>query len=482
MKKSFLSHILLSLSVCLLSLASCQVREAGGVVDGEPDIFPDYVGVTLPVNIAPINFMVRDATAIRADFACEGQLLEVVANSGEVVDIPAGKWRKMLQQTVGKTLDITVSVWDDRYPDGVKYNPFSVYISADSIDAYVAYRLIEPGYESWQDMGIYQRELSTFDETPIVTNRQNNGGCLNCHSFQQYNPDRMLFHARGAGGGTVFWKDGDLRKVDMSATNLKMKGVYPMWHKDGRYVVFSSNKTSQSFYSAGRTPIEVYDMSSDIFVYDTETGREIADPRFTEETHLETFPAFSPDGRHLYLCRADSVDFNNNFANLRYSIVRADFHAEDGSLGEKIDTVFDAVATRKSASFPRLSPDGRYLLFTQSDFATFPIWHREADLKMIDLQTGEEMDTTPLNSNETESYHSWSSNGRWVVFSSRRVDSRYTRLFFAHVRADGSFGKPFLLPQRNPMENNYRLKSYNIPEYIKSKATLPKGRVTDLFR
>ena len=101
---------------------------------------------------------------------------------------------------------------------------------------------------------------------------------------------------------------------------------------------------------------------------------------------------------------------------------------------------------------------------------------------MIDLQTGEEMDTTPLNSNETESYHSWSSNGRWVVFSSRRVDSRYTRLFFAHVRADGSFGKPFLLPQRNPMENNYRLKSYNIPEYIKSKATLPKGRVTDLFR
>ena len=148
MKKSFLSHILLSLSVCLLSLASCQVREAGSVVDGEPDIFPDYAGVTLPVNIAPINFMVRDATAIRADFACEGQLLEVVANSGEVVDIPAGKWRKMLQQTVGKTLDITVSVWDDRYPDGVKYNPFSIHISADSIDAYVAYRLIVPGYES----------------------------------------------------------------------------------------------------------------------------------------------------------------------------------------------------------------------------------------------------------------------------------------------------------------------------------------------
>ena len=71
-----------------------------------------------------------------------------------------------------------------------------------------------------------------------------------------------------------------------------------------------------------------------------------------------------------------------------------------------------------------------------------------------------------VNSNNTESFHDWSTNSRWFVFSSRRDDGLYTRLYIAHIDANGKASKPFMLPQRNPMQNVYNLFSYNVPEFI----------------
>ena len=72
-----------------------------------------------------------------------------------------------------------------------------------------------------------------------------------------------------------------------------------------------------------------------------------------------------------------------------------------------------------------------------------------------------------INSADTESYHSWSSNGRWVIFSSRRDDGGYTRPFIAHIDADGRGSKPFELPQADPDYHRQFMKSYNIPEFMK---------------
>lgn len=47
-----------------------------------------------------------------------------------------------------------------------------------------------------------------------------------------------------------------------------------------------------------------------------------------------------------------------------------------------------------------------------------------------------------VNSSDAESYHSWSSNSRWFVFSSRRDDGLYTRLYIAHASPDEQIGKP----------------------------------------
>lgn len=90
------------------------------------------------------------------------------------------------------------------------------------------------------------------------------------------------------------------------------------------------------------------------------------------------------------------------------------------------------------------------------------------------------VDTDILNSSDVESYHSWSSNGRWVIFSSKRIDGRYTRLYVAHW--DGKrFTKPLLLPQKNPEHNRERLYSYNIPEFAKTAVSIDRDQMAELF-
>lgn len=146
-------------------------------------------------------------------------------------------------------------------------------------------------------------------------------------------------------------------------------------------------------------------------------------------------------------------------------------------LGNKIDTIYNARTVGKSASFPRVSPNGKYLMYTLSAYGNFSIWHRDADLFMINLDTGKNMNINALNSKETESYHSWSSNSHWIVFSSRRLDGLYTRLYIAHIDNNGNVSKPFLLPQDDV--NHYTLlqKSYNIPEFIKGPIKMSPNKI-----
>ena len=448
----------------------------------KPMIFPDYEGVTVPCNIAPLNFSVMGADYVKAEISVDGVQKLVVKGRRGLVDIPVEEWQKLLAECKGKSLSIAVQAWGESEPQGVGYEPFEIAVSADEIDPWIAYRLIEPSYEGWQQMGLYQRNLSTFEEKVLVDNSVNNDGCVNCHSFKDYSPDEMMFHARGEGGGTVFYKDGELSKVSFPTIGPKKQGVYPMWNPKGRFVAYSSNDTKQAFFAKGEQKIEVYDKSSDLMIYDVERGEMLVDQRFMDSTRMETFPAWSPGGEYLYFCSADPVQLPHGRKQLHYDILRVKFDAEKRTLAEQVDTVYYSRTDERSASFPRISPDGRYLLYTSSDCATFPIWHNKADLAMIDLQSGEQVDISQINSSQAESCHAWSSNGRWVVVGSRRLDARFTRLYFAHISADGKCGKPFLLPQQNPQHNTWRLKSYNVPEFIKGEVTLPKNQLKGLFK
>lgn len=472
------------LLVVVLTMVSCGgVKEPAASVNELPKIFPDYIGVMVPRNIAPINFGVDGATDMVVRFTTGDK--EEVVTGDDYIDIDREVWHSLIEWALKSDgrIGVDVAVWDENHPEGVRYKKFYITASPDEVDHYLAYRLIPPGYESWNTMGIFQRDLSSFDEKAIVKNSQNHNGCVNCHSFANYNSAKgMMFHARGKGGGTVLYsEDKGLRKIALESLGPQRSGTYPMWHPSGKYIVLSSNVTRQSFYGHSLDKIEVYDQMSDLIIYDVERNDVIADQRFTDSLNWETFPAFSPDGKWLYFCTARAVKMPVDYDKLKYSICRVAFDEQSGKLGSELDTVYSASQMGGSVSFPRLSPDGRYMLFTWADCATFPIHHKEADLKMMDLQEGGKMvDVSALNSNDVDSYHSWSSNGKWVVLSSKRIDGRYTRLFLAHW--DGKrFSKPMLLPQREPKHNAERLFSYNIPEFYNCPVVIDKNQMAKLF-
>ena len=387
-----------------------------------------------------------------------------------------GRPFKVEEKRVGDTLFYYVRSWDKKTGKGVRYAPFPVYVSKDPIDPYIAYRLIEPSYEGWKEMALYTRELASYKETPIVENSSVNGGCVNCHNFPGGDPSRMMFHARGAGGGTVFAKDGEVRLLNLTTVGPHRQGAYPAWHPGGRYIAYSSNSTQQSFPIAGSQQVEVYDHFSDLILLDTQTDSVTTWEPVCNTARMETFPAWAPDGNTLYFCVADSVaSVVDERASIHYELASIGF--KDGQFTGEPRTLWKSDSL--SVSFPRVN--GKWLLFTGSAYATFPIWHKEADLYLMDLENGTVEPATPLNSEDTESYHSWSSNGRWVLFSSRRLDGRYTRLYIAHFDGEGHFGKPFLLPQKNYDHNLLRLKSYNVPEFVQGQPARLDKAVSKLF-
>ena len=456
----------------LFSLYSCDEGIHSAVMkDGYPDIYPDYKDVTIPVNIAPLNFILLDQfEKIEVQFLHDSQIMFRSSNRRNT-KIPADVWRSMLQKVTGSA--IRVQVYARQSGKWYAYQPFEIHVSPDSIDPYIAYRLIDPGYELWDQMGIYQRNLSTFNESVIFTNRITGKNCINCHSFHHYHPDRMMFHSRGGKfSGTFLLTDGKMQRVDTKTEHAASAGTYPAWHPSGNFIAFSSNVTRQAFHVLPGKKIEVYDMESDLLVWDIKNNAMLRDPRFTTKNVWETFPAWSPDGKWLYYCFADEKNVPFESSQIKYGLCRVDFDVTSFRFGVQIDTILHPATSGISVSFPRLSPDGRYLLFTASAYGTFPIWHKEANLEMIDLVNSAIVNMQTINSDEADSYHAWSSNSRWIVFSSRRIDGLYTRLFFAYLDSSGRIHKPFLLPQKNPKSDMQLLRSYNVPEFIKGKVVL----------
>jgi hypothetical protein len=405
-------------------------------------------------------------------------------SQGGAVDFDLDDWHALLGQNRGDSLSVTVSA---KYDDGWHtYSPFTIYVSSDSIDYGICYRLIAPGYEVWSKMGIYERDLSSFDERALIENTQFEG-CVNCHSFNRGNPADMSLHIRGAHGATLLRHASSSSlpegEEDFVAYNTKTDQtlglcVYPYWHPSGRYIAYSTNATSQLFHSADPNRIEVFDTASDLQVYDVEKNELLLSPLLKQDSVYETYPVFSADGRSLYFCAARALpEGSHQLDSLHYNLCRVDFDPTTGTFGNRIDVIVDAEAQHKSVSFPRPSYDGHFLCYTLSDYGQFSIWHHEADLWLMDLtrcegrdSVGGAMSSWPMveaNSADTESFHNWSTNSRWLVFSSRRDDGLFTRPYFCHVDAEGQITKAFMLPQRNPRRfYRDRFLSFNVPDFI----------------
>jgi hypothetical protein len=476
-----------------MSACGPKVPENYATSNEHPRIYPDYIGVTVPVNMAPLTFeMDKKAEDMVARFTAGS---EELLCGGEKIQPDRDDWQRLVASATEKSISVEVyASYDGKW---TKYKPFDIHVSKDSIDPYLSYRLIYPSYVSYEELTISQRCLENYDESVIYNNilcsleGESGGQCINCHNYQQYNPERIQFHARQNLGGTVIAYDGKMKKVNMKNDSILSAGVYPTWHPWLNLIVYSTNTTGQIFQVTDPNKIEVFDAESDMIAYDVERN-EVTNIE-NDSTELEVFPYWAPDGKSLYYCSAhfeynDTIDHGKqiirNRRNVKYNIYRKSFDPETRTFGER-ELVFDAAALGKSATLPRVSPDGRWLVFTMGEYGVFHIWHHDADLWVMDLN-GQGSDSAralkEINSNDTESYHSWSSNGRWLVFSSRRNDGEYTRPFFAHVDKDGHWSKPFELPCSDPDYNRQFMKCYNIPEFMKGAVTIKPREFADVLK
>lgn len=436
-----------------------------------PPMFPDYSGVTVPYNIAPLNFRVN--IPVERCYAKIGNSEFYGVND---IRFDSEKWRELLEKNRGGELRVELCTKSDG--EWTRWGSFTIYVSDSAIDSHLVYRLIEPGYEKWHIVGIYQRDLESFEEKPIIRNDMTGYNCINCHSFCMGDPNRMMFHMRAANGATYIVKDREVEKLNTKTDGTISNMTYPYWHPSGRYITTSVNDIKQFFHSVKERKMEVFDLESDVVIYDVEKREILSKASLIGKESFETFPSFSPDGNWLYFCTAKAMKMPESYDSVRYSICRVPFYVDRGEIGMRVDTIITADSL--SFTFPRISPDGRFLMYTSTAYGQFPIWHKDAEIGMIDLESLKALDMAPLNSDDTDSYHSWSSGGDWVVLSSRRENGLYTLPYISHIDSDGKPSKPFLLPQENPEKYDYQLYSYNIPELVKGEVEVSPYEIQDV--
>ena len=469
-----MKHLLLSLSLCasvFLVLSCGSNPEHPTIVDKLPEIYPDYIGVTIPADIAPLNFNFADEAIDRMDVTVKGDKGGELHVIGEWADFDIDEWHALTEQNQGGKLTVTVCTEKDG--QWTQYKDFDIFVSEARLDDWgLTYRRIKPGYEVGGDIGIYQRELSSFDEYAIITETVVPGRCFNCHTANRTNPNRLTMQMRGEGGGTMIQKDGHQMWVETKTDSTKAAGSYSYWHPQGDYVALAVNSVHQAFFTGTGQRIEVYHTFSNVEVLDTRTNELILSP-LLQTDDLEIFPAFSHDGKWLYYSTSKPCRVPAEYEKVKCSLCRIAFDAEKGVFGETVDTLLNGPATDKSYVLARPSYDGRWLMYCASSRGNFPVSQNDADLWLMDLKTGENRELKELNTPQSESYHNWSENSRWFVFSSKREDGMYTKLYLATIDEQGRVSKPFLLPQRHPRKF-YRemMDAYNCPDFTKSKVEL----------
>ena len=463
MKRNEPFRMTLLLLAALLLFAcgrSYDVRPFGPGTDRPDVVFPDYRGVTIPCNIAPLNFYYTDPAG--AKFVTVFSAGDVtVSFKGREVVWKEQKWAQLLAAAAGSDIAVRSSYKSDNDPISWQW---TIHVSSDRIDSYLTYRLIEPGFEVWDDLEIVERNLENFETRSISDWSHTDNHCMNCHIHAQGRGDLSMFYLRGEGGGAILNRGGTLRKLTLRDSAMISPTVYGEIHPAGRFGVFSTNIIIPAMHSAGGRRMEVFDTASDLCVADFDNNRMLTFPAYSRADVLETFPVFSADGNHVYYCAAEARSLPAEIEQMMYSLVRIPFDPQTGTLSGPADTLWSASARGASVCHPKASPDGRWLLFTLADYGTFPINHRECDLCLLDLSTGKIMDLSAVNDDKSDTYHSWSSDSRWFVFASKRGDGMFGKPWFSHVAPDGTVTKPFLLPQKNPHFYDTMLRSFNVPD------------------
>ncbi|MBN1515607.1 PD40 domain-containing protein [Candidatus Sumerlaeota bacterium] len=469
-----------ALSVCALVFVQCGKQAAVGAsrsVDRPAKIRPDYCGVVIPPNIAPLNFLIEENGAGHyvKIYSKDGDPIEIHSRKPDI-EIPVDRWKKLLDSNRGRKLYFEVSV-KDRENNWSRFEPIENSITQEEIDPYLAYRRIQLCL-IWRNLGIYQRNLENYDESVVLHNRSFGYGCVNCHTFLNNDPNHMVLQTRSGAYGTpmLLVENDEVMPKRVKSDQTSGKVNFVAWHPSGKLLAISDNKFQMLIHTNAEEVRDVFDHASDLDLYRVETGEVISNSKISNPKRMETFPEWSRDGRYLYFCSAPQLP-EELYHQVRCDLMRIRYDMESGEWGE-LETVLTAKEVNGSINQPRFSPDGRFLLFNVADHSDFPVDKLKSDLHMLDLSNGEHRRLS-ISSEQNESWHSWSSNSRWIVFSSRRIDGRFSRPFISYVDETGEAHKPFVLPQKDPAYYDKLVWVLQVPELIKSPIQVKGSQLSE---
>lgn len=358
--------------------------------------------------------------------------------------------------------------------------------SKDPVGDALFYREVPlPFLKAVQDPSKIRWRFGTVDmeDPPIVL--ENLPVCGNCHSFADdgsvlgldvdYGNDKGGYGILPVSTNMVMNDDSIITWADYKRTDGEVTfGLLSRVSPTGRYVV-STVKDRSVFVAMPDLMISqlFFPIKGILVVYDRETGEFFSLPGADDPQYVQTNPVWSPDGEELLFARAEAYrserleqqnsalldekdvpEFTVDNQPFRYDLFRIPWN--DGKGGEPVP-LEGAADNGMSNYFPKYSPDGKWIVFTKSD--NYMLLRPDSELFIVPTAGGPAR-RLQHNTSRMNSWHSWSSNSRWLVFSSKE-NGPYTQLWLTHIDEDGNDSPPVVLDRLTASD-----RAANIPEFV----------------
>lgn len=399
-----------------------------------------------------------------------------------------GQWETIKRRSLEEPAEVTIQGIRRAMPGQVlSEGRVEISTSQDEVGDSIFYRevilpfmdaVVDPSRIRWR-----YGAISSETQPPVVLG--NLPVCGNCHSFSadgnvlgmevDSGNDKGAYAVVPVEEETVLAKEkiiswGDYKRSPDEPTFGLLCQVSP----DGKYVVGTVKDQALAIYTPDLMFSQLFFLIKGIMcIHDREEKRFFALPGADDKAFVHTNATWSPDGKHIVFARSKAHDldvfrrqkraligdkeaeaFVERIGTYRYDLYRIPFNEGRGGVAEPLA---GASHNGKSNYFAKYSPDGKWIVFCKA--RSFMLLQPDSELYIIPAEGGEAR-RMHCNTARMNSWHSWSSNSRWLVFSSK-VNSAYTQLFLTHVDEQGNDTPPVLLEQFTSPD-----RAANIPEFV----------------
>jgi Tol biopolymer transport system component len=410
--------------------------------------------------------------AVRLDDAFEWKTLVATRRCR----IPDDVWRRVVDRGRAQieVRGIRRKGWWGRARDTVHTSGVvHVIVSKDPADNVIVYRLVDPPFVNRKTPNIHARDIRRRTPRLLLDARQQY--CFNCHAFssKQGTTGRLSLQVRYVGTrktdhlvylGVYDIEQGRGNKVILPFADQMT--TFMQWSPDGTKLALSANQQISGYYPIVYETQSIGQPTSDIGVYDATADRALLVPGASDGERLEVYPCWTPDGGSIVY----SVTRKGQHpSQTQFDLMKVPY--SDGRGGTP-EPVRGAYRNGKSNFYARFSPDGRWMTFVKADYGS--LIKASSDIWIMPADAGADPRSLACNAPfAADSWYSWSSNSRWIVFATKREDGLFARLYMTHIDAGGNASPAVRLPMEDP-----RLRmSFNIPEFVAEMPPIDDGRL-----